>query len=116
MARKNVIKGYKPFDEVDISSNQDSEEIVVTNLDKASIHVMWSGSSPVGTMVVQAKNGEKGTYYNLEGLDAISITGNSGDHVIIFSDMPFTHLKISFTNTSGTGSMTANMTAKQIGG
>lgn len=116
MARKNVIKGFKPMDAADISGNVESTVVNLINMDKAAFHVTWTGTSPVGTLAVKAKNGEDDSFYDLDSLDAISITGNSGEHVIMLLEISFTEVKLVYTSSSGTGSMTVNMTAKQIGG
>ena len=104
------------FDEVDISTSQTSDATNVENLDKASIHIIWSGTSPVGEIKVQARNGEKNSWFDVDFGDTIDITGNSGDHVIIMNSMPFTHLRLTYTSTSGTGTLTGTIVAKQVGG
>lgn len=115
MARKHVVYGYKPFDATSIGSSQTSSEIEVGQSDYGSIFLSWTGTSPVGVLEVQAKNGEKGTYRALDFGSAINITGNSGSHDILLNEMPFTHLKLVYTRTSGTGSITANVTFKSRG-
>lgn len=115
MARKNVIYGYQAFNAVDISSSQTSAEIEVGQEDYGSIYVFWTGSSPVGALTVQAKNGTNGTYRSLDFGSAISISGASGAHDLILNELPFTHLKLVYTRSSGSGSLTANVTLKSKG-
>ena len=115
MARKHVVYGYKAFDAVNIATSQSSLEIEVGQSDYGSIYLSWTGSSPVGVIEVQAKNGEKGTYRALDFGSTISISGNSGNHDIILNEMPFTHLMLVYTSTSGTGSMNAQVTLKSVG-
>jgi len=83
--------------------------------DYGSIYVFWTGSSPVGTLEIQAKNGVNGTYRPLDFGSVISISGASGSHDIILNELPFTHLKLVYTSSSGSGSMTANVTLKSKG-
>jgi hypothetical protein len=115
MSRKNVLKSYKMLDAADISANASSPETSVINTDKASIHVVWSGSSPVGTLVVQAKNGEFDSWYTLDFGSAISISGSSGEHSIVLNETPFERIKLVYTATSGTGTLNAVITMKTTG-
>lgn len=115
MGRKNVVKSYKMIDQGDISGNVTSEVTNVTNLDKASIRVDWSGTSPVGTLEVQARNGEKESFFAIDMGSTINITGNSGDHQLIFNELPFTDIRLVYTSTSGTGNIDAVITAKVVG-
>ena len=55
MGRKNVLKSYNMFEESDANPNGGdmsapivSNTTSVINQDNASIHITWSGSSPVG--------------------------------------------------------------------
>lgn len=114
--RKNVIKGFSMMDEVDISANATSSTVNVLNLDKASIYIDWAGSSPVGELTVEAKNGENSPWYALDFGVTIDVTGNTGDHLIILNEMPFEQLRIQYASTSGSGTISAYITAKQVGG
>ena len=116
MGRKNVVKSFKMLDAVDISSSQTSDATNVINLDTASIHVVWSaGSSPVGTITVEARNGENDSWYELDFGSTISVSGASGDHQIMLNEMPFTDIRILYTATSGSATLTATLTMKTMG-
>lgn len=98
-----------------MASNITSEVVSTKNLDKASIHVSWTGSSPVGTLTVQARNGENDSYRTLDFGSAISVSGNSGEHELIFTELPFSDIKMTYTRTSGTGTMSAYIHSKVVG-
>lgn len=115
MGRKNVVKSYKMIDAGDLSGNITSNTTNVINLDKASIHLVWSGSSPVGVITVEARNGDNDSWYELDFGSAINISGNSGDHQIVFNELPFTSIRVKYAVTSGTGSIDATITAKVVG-
>lgn len=115
MARKHVVQSFKMIDSGDLSSNITSEITNTKNLDKASIHLSWTGTSPVGVITVEAKNGENDSWYTLDFGASISIAGNSGEHQLVFNEMPFTDLKLQYTATSGTGTIEAVYTAKTTG-
>lgn len=121
MGRKNVIKTYAMIggDAVDAVPGDMSAPIVshtvnCINLDKASIHVNWSGTAPVGELIVDARNGENDPWYTLD-FGTMPVTGNAGDHQLIFNEMPFTDIRLQYGFTSGTGTMTARISAKVTG-
>lgn len=116
MARKNIVPSYKMVDAGDASSNITSEIVNVQNMDKASVHVEWTGVSPVGVITVEARNGEKNPWYTLSFGSAINVSGNSGDHQIVFNELPFTDIRLQYVATSGTGTLDATVTLKQVGG
>ena len=115
MARKNVLPAFLMFDAADLSDNATSHVVNVQNMDKASIHLSWAGSSPVGTVAVQARNGSTDGWYNLDMGGTISISG-AGDHQLIFNELPFTDIRLIYSRSSGSGSMDASITLKQVGG
>lgn len=116
MGRKHVVHSYEMFDSVDISTNQTSSITNVEQLDQATIHISWTGTSPVGEITVEARNGSADNWYELDfGLAAISISGASGDHQILFREMPFTDIRLKYASTSGTGNLTARLTMKTVG-
>jgi hypothetical protein len=118
MARKNIIYGFKPFNPLnnaDMASSLTSSEMEVGQLDYGSIYVSWSGSSINGTVEVQAKNGEDGTYRPFDFGSTITLSGSSGFHDLTLNDLPFTHLKIVYTRSAGTGTLNAEVTLKSRG-
>ncbi len=115
MSRKQSVASFHMIDAGDLSGNITSSITNVLNLDKASIHLSWTGSSPVGDMVVEARNGDSESWYELDFGSTISISGNSGDHQIVFNELPFTSIRLSYTRTSGSGSIDAIITLKTIG-
>jgi hypothetical protein len=104
------------IDAGDLASDIDSNVTNVMNQDKASIHLSWTGTVPVGVVTVQARNGEKDPWYDLDMGGTISISGASGDHQLVFNELPFTDIKLTYTATSGTGTLDATLTSKVTGG
>lgn len=115
MGRKSVLKSYKIFDAQSLAATVSSNPTSCINLDKASIHVVWTGTAPVGVLTVQARNGELDAWYDLDFGAVISVSGASGEHQIVFNEMPFTDIRLVYTRTSGTGSLTATISAKVVG-
>jgi len=124
VGRKNVVRSYKMFDAVTISTDQSSTATNVLNLDNASIQVIWSGGgTPVGTITVEATNIDPDLpsfdsttdYVTLTLSGTIAVSGNSGNHSIILEEMPFYAIRLIYTSTSGTATMSAYLSSKTIG-
>jgi len=123
MSRKNVTKPYKIFDAVDISANQTSKIMNVERQDKGSIIIDWTGTTPIGVLTIEARNFNKQktdedtntAFVTLDFGSAINVTGNTGNHIIAFNEMPYTELRLVFTRTSGIGNLTATTTLKVVG-
>lgn len=115
MGRKNVVKSFNMFNAASLAADATSEITDVINLDKASIHITWTGTSPVGDILVQARNGELDAWYQLDFGSTISVSGNTGEHQLVFNELPFTHIRLFYDRTSGTGSITAKISAKVQG-
>lgn len=114
MGRKSVVKSYKMLDAVDMASPHTSDPTSVINLDKASIHVNWSSATGSSTITVEARNGEHDSWYALDFGSPITTSGASGDHTIVFLELPFTDIRISTTG-GATGTLTATATLKVVG-
>lgn len=107
------------FENEDISSNAQSDQTSVHNLDKASIHVTWTGTSPIGVLKVEATNDSpenpSAVWREVSFGSTIDISGNSGSHDLIFNEIPFNAIRLVYTATSGTGTLTAALSAKVVG-
>lgn len=125
MARKNVIPSHRMLDEISLAGSATSDPTNVVNLDRASISIDWTGSDAVGAVTVESRKLKEGKPEALADSDwkeldfgaTIDITGASGSHEIIFDALDFTEFRVVFTQSSGsTGTLSATLTAKQIGG
>lgn len=112
---KRVIDGYKMWDATSLAATNSTSATNIQYLDKASIFIEWTGSSPVGTLTVQARNKSNGTWYDLDFGAAITVSGNTGDHQIVLNEIPFIDIRLTYTRTSGTGSITATLVSKATG-
>lgn len=99
----------------DLSAPIISDVVNVANLDKASIHLAWSGTAPNGEIVLEARNGEEDGWYTLNMGASITITGNTGNHLLVLNELPFTDIRLQYGFNSGTGTMTARITSKVVG-
>lgn len=115
MGRKSVVPGFKLVDSQSLASNITSDVVSVKNLDQASIHLEWSGVFPVGAVTIEARNGEQDVWYELDFGSSIDISGASGNHQIVFNQMPFSDIRLQYSATSGSGTLDAFITAKVVG-
>ena len=117
MGRKSVMPSFNMFPSGNnsLAGNLTSEIVSVKNLDYASIHVEWSGTSPVGVITVEAKNGDFDDWYTLDMGAPITLSGNSGSHHIIFNLLHFTDIRLQYASTSGTGTIEAVISMKVSG-
>lgn len=112
---KRIVPGFKIFDAQAMATSSNSVVSNVQNLDKASVLVEWSGTSPVGVLTAQAQNKDDGSWYDLDFGSVINVTGNTGSHTLIFNELPFVNLRLAYTATSGTGSLSATIMSKAVG-
>jgi hypothetical protein len=104
------------------SSGADMSQASVTSnvtrteyLDNVGIILSWTGTSPVGTLAIQAST-DNTTWVALDFGSTISISGNTGTHILNINQVPFSYLRAVYTKTSGTGTLTALLSSKQVGG
>jgi hypothetical protein len=113
MGRKSVVHGYKMLDAVAASSAQVSQATNVEQVDKLSIHCLFSAASS-GTLVVEARNGEKDGWYALDFGAPMTISSQTDVHIVL-EENPFTDIRLSWTPSSASGTMTASLTMKAVG-
>lgn len=119
--RKDVLnpKGFKLFNETDMSVNQTSPIVYVPYLDNVGIVVSWAGTSPVGEVVVEVSNqqenpNESMIWGELDFGSPITITGNTGEHLISCNNVPFNAMRLKYKATSGVGDLTAILQVKMV--
>lgn len=121
MARKNVVSAFPIISDGDMSADLTSLETSVKNLDKASIRIEWTGT-PEGEIVVQALQEKDGVpvvdadWFDLSFGSTITIDATNTDHQLIFNELPFERLRLKYVATSGSGTLNAKISAKQVGG
>lgn len=121
MSKKAFLAPYKMFDSVSLGASQTSEATVVNGLDNLELTVSWVGTAPVGVLTVEAAAADLGQdepilWTALDFGSAISVTGASGSHSIFINQLPSNLVRVVYTRTSGTGSLTVVITGKRLGG
>lgn len=78
-----------------------------------SVHCIWSaGSTPVGTLDLQGSNDDVNFTSVLESGPA-PISGNSGSLLINVEKHSYGYMRVVYTRTSGSGTMTTLVNAKR---
>jgi hypothetical protein len=113
MARKSLVHSYKMLDQVAANSAQTSGPTNVEQIDKVSIHCLFSVASS-GTFKVQARNGSADSWYDLNFGAALTVTTET-DVQILINETPFTDIRLLWTPSSASGTLTATLTMKAIG-
>lgn len=122
MGRKNAITPFAAINGASMAANIVGEHTDLMHLDNVAYFVKWTGTSPIGVIKVQVTNDslEPGkpaaVWQDLDFGTPISISGNSGSHLININQMPAKHMRITYEASSGTGALTAILTAKMLGG
>lgn len=123
MSRRNIIKHFKMLDGVTISANKTSERTMIESMDKAGILIEWSaGTSPVGTITVETSNSTDDeftksaeSWREIDFGATINISGASGTHQVVFTELPFRALRVKYNYTSGTATLTTTIHSNTVG-
>lgn len=117
MSRRHVIK-KQLFAAEPMATTATSVELTVSELDKASIHASWV-AGPVGEFRVEVKQYDEGplsdTWSVLETGAPWTISALDSEVQIMLTHMSFVKLRLVYEPTSGTGSLTAFLTASTVG-
>jgi hypothetical protein len=113
MARKLVIPSYIALNAADATVSQTSGESIVDGTDKVSYHVTFSANN-TGTFTVQAKNGNNDAWYDLDFGQPLTITADN-EAVFFLNECPFTKVRLLWSPSAGSGTMTAILTSKSLG-
>lgn len=92
------------------SATLTSLPVTLDNVKGYSIQSVYTGS-PVGTLTILGSNTVDGTYTTIGSEIAIAAAGNS---MFVDSIAYYRYLKILYTKTSGTGSITAVLCGKAL--
>jgi hypothetical protein len=115
MGRKSIVKAYKVIDAGDMSATSITGTVTAcTGIDNIGLLVEWSGSTPVGAITVEVQNGTSG-WSALDFGSPIAVSGNTGNLNININQIPFENLRVVYTKSSGTGTLTVTLAAKVVG-
>ena len=123
---KKILFPYPIFDAESIGTNKTSAETNVAYYDYGLIDLSWTGSSPVGVVNMEFLkiSADKNVTNKIDvwetinftgaigGAD-IAISGASGTHQIQLNKMPSTKIRLKYVYGSGSGNLTAIISAKE---
>jgi hypothetical protein len=111
-----------------MATNITSAPTILQSLSMCSYSLSWAGSSPVGTVSVEASNdysllpnglvNNAGTWnvmtlnYGGSAVTTIPISGNTGSGLIDITDTACYAIRLIYTATSGTGALTVLINCK----
>ncbi len=105
-----LLQNSKAFDEVSLASNQLSNIIDLGEADCFACHFVWT-DAPVGTVDTYASNSEDPD--DFVRIDYMSTAGTPGSHLLNVPKFAWRYIKIGYTKTSGSGTLTAYVSAKR---
>jgi hypothetical protein len=91
-----------------MASNITSTGVNLDSVSRVAIQAAWSGTSPVGAINVLGSNDDS-TYSSIA---TNSVSTNTGDWLVNIENPAFRFVKVTYTATSGTGSLTATISGK----
>ena len=90
-----------------------SQILNITRMDNAGIEITWTGT-PTGTIQIMCSNSGINFYALTFSPLLNQPAGSGGGYLIDLNQVPFTYFMIQYTNTSGSGSLTAYAQLKDL--
>ena len=126
MARKDTVVSQVVTNQ-SMAASFTSPVTVVRNLDNCSYQINFTTSDAVGSFVVEGSNDYKnnvpgdqilnaGNWIALD-LGGTPVAASANDQILIdMNQLPFNAIRFRYVRTSGTGTLNAFISCKQIGG
>ena len=87
-----------------LGASFDSASFLVERMSGFALQAIWSdGSSPVGTLKLQASNDDS-NWEDITGA-TFSVSGNSGHSMINVAEVFYTYVRAVYTRSSGSGNL-----------
>lgn len=125
MARKHTLPPHNMLEDADMSGNLLSDPTNVSQIDQAVVFINWS-STPVGEFFLEGAQVKPDqlransalpsdiVWNTLAFSDPMTTSGETS-HQVVFTELPFTHLRLRYTASSGSGTVTATISGKSVG-
>lgn len=122
-------KNYmSPFQAMVVSQDMSAASITsnvidIRYLDDIAIQAVWTGTSPVGTITVQGSLdysappmaiANAGIWTTVVLSPTAAVSGNTGNILINMDQLSFPYIRIVYTKTSGTGTLSTYICGKSI--
>ena len=121
MSRKPVSHAYPVITAGDMGGSLTSAVTAVSYTDNVGYNVIWTGT-PTGSITVEATialdadvtNGTA-TWNSLTLSPTVSTGGAAGSTLISLNQLPYSHVRLKYTRSSGTGTLNVTVMTKNIG-
>lgn len=120
MGSKKVIKSFQMISAASMAATVTSSIVNTEFLDNIGLYIKWASSDAVGVITVESSiNYDAG----LATGDWFSLTfnpplaqpaSNNGSYGINLNELPYPWLKVVYTRTSGSGTLNAYLSAKEV--
>lgn len=104
----------------DMSGSLNSSTVHLDSIYAFSVQAVWTGTSPVGTLKLQASDdfllnpGDAVTnWIDIAGASA-AVSGNTGSQMFNYNGAGFQHVRLVYTFTSGVGTLNARIFNKGV--
>lgn len=122
MASRPLMGPFLVIDDGDMSGDIISLPTIIQNISMLSYDISWAGTAPVGVMSIQVSNSysqnadgtirDGGNWTTVPLSSVPTVSGNTGNGFIDVDALGAYAVRLVYTRTSGTGLMTAIVTAK----
>lgn len=123
MSRKNVMPSKVVIDAVSMAADITSTPTDVRGLDGITYRITWSGASPVGELRLQARqepdnlDGVQSTdWFDVDLGSTMTVDNTETEHTLKILSIEYPQIRLKYYRTSGTGTMSAKVSMKQLGG
>lgn len=105
------MKEVEVFSAASASTSIDSVGFFLGDLNTYSVHITFSSSTLNGTLYLQASN-DNSDWPNISESQQSIVSGTS--HLYSVQNAAYKYVRVSWTRTSGTGTITAKLVAKEL--
>ncbi len=114
MSSKKILDPFLAIVAQSMAGNIVSPTTSIKNLDNVGVQFIWTGT-PTGTFFVQVS--ADGVTFDAITLPAtVSASGSAGHACVDLNQISFPFIQVGYTAASGSGSLTAYITAKGLQG
>lgn len=112
---KNQLKNYTLIDAVSTAASITSSAIDVEFLDNIGFNIDWTGTT-TGTITIEGSNVNTASTFKALTFDPVLTqpSGTASGILVSVNQFPWSFIRVAFARTSGTGTLSVSMAAKEI--
>lgn len=113
MPKKDVILPKVLLNAGDMTGDLTSTQLAVQYFNNVGLEITWTGT-PTGTIAVNGSNSGT-TFYALTFSPVLTQpAGSAGGYLIDLNQFPFAYFNVTYTHSSGTGTLTVTSMVKEF--